>query len=97
VRYYSLTTAGTAYDFAGLRAAVSATIMARERSMTIDLDSLADLDADVMRELIRDVQKMHEVGGTLSLHVTRPEILDALKTAGLHKVFNLVTDVPPVD
>src|SRR5689334_13242723 len=91
-RYHRLQRGGATYDFETLHAIIGAAVTARARDVTVGLDGINLPDADVVRELIRGSRRIRAVGGSLRLHVTRPDVLAALRTFGLEKIFEIVAD-----
>ena len=83
-------TAHRAAELAALRAAIGLTLERGERELTVGLDGVNWLDADLLHELIRGQRRLREVGGSLRLAVPRPELLTALQTMGLDRVFAVV-------
>lgn len=87
--YYRLPKDATGRE--SLLAGADAAIAEHDLSLTVGLDDLNGLDADVMGTLIVALRRMREAGGTVTLHVTRPALLDALSVSGLDRVFTLVS------
>ena len=73
---------------------VETAVAAHEQEITIGLDGLPSLDATVMGTLIVALRRMREAGGTVVLHVTRPELLSDLSMSGLDRVFKVVAQQP---
>lgn len=87
-------TFGTAHrtaELAALRAAVGLTLERGERELTVGLDGVSWLDAELLHELIRGQRRLREVGGSLRLAIPRPELVTALRTMGLDRVFVVLT------
>lgn len=72
-------------------------LAAKERALTVGLDDLPALDADVMGGLIVALRRMREAGGSVALHVTRPDLLGALAVSGLDRVFKIVAQPEHVE
>ena len=87
MHYHRLETTTTAYDFDSLHAAVDGALRSRERSLVVDLDAIGYLDAEVIRELIKGLRRLRDVGGNLRVEATRPAVLLSLKSTGLDRVF----------
>jgi anti-anti-sigma regulatory factor len=73
-----------------LAAAVDAALTTDEKALTVGLDAIPGLDDGVMNALIVALRRMRDGGGTVRLHVTRPDVASALEVAGLDKVFEVV-------
>lgn len=82
--------AAAAHNFAELRAVVDIAVNTQERDVVIGLDSIASLDDDVIRELIRALRRVRDVGGALHLDTTRSSVLAALQATGLDRIFPVV-------
>jgi anti-anti-sigma regulatory factor len=70
-------------------------IAAGDRTLTIGLDGLKAIDARAMGSLIVALRRMREAGGSVLLHVTRPELLSELCVSGLDRVFKIVAEPAP--
>jgi anti-anti-sigma factor len=68
---------------------------ASEKTLIIGLDDLRDVDATVMGSLIVALRRMRDSGGSVVLHVTRPELLGELRVSGLDRVFKIVAQPEP--
>ncbi len=77
-------------DSRSLLEAVEASAQRNERTLTIGLDEIDSLDAPTMNGLITALRRMRDAGGTVQLHVTRPDLLATLAETGLEKVFKVV-------
>ncbi|MBV8150761.1 MAG: STAS domain-containing protein [Candidatus Eremiobacteraeota bacterium] len=77
-----------------LRSAIDQAVGAKPHELTVGLDQLTVLDATLLSALIAGLRRVREVGGTVRLHVTRPELRRTLDVTGLDKVFELVTARP---
>jgi anti-anti-sigma regulatory factor len=71
-------------------ATVENAIAAHQPSLTLGLDELPTLEAGEMGSLIVALRRMRETGGSVVLHVTRPDMLQALAETGLDRVFKVV-------
>lgn len=58
--------------------------------VTLDLDSVAVLDAPAVRGLIALLRRAREHGGDIALQAGRPEILRTLSVTALDRIFKLV-------
>jgi anti-anti-sigma factor len=79
-----------ASDSRSLLDAVEASAQKNERTLTIGLDEIDSLDSATMNGLITALRRMRDAGGTVQLHVTRPDLLVTLGETGLDKVFKVV-------
>jgi len=77
-------------ELAALRSAVVSTLEAGGRELTVGLDGVTWLDAELLHELIRGQRRLREVGGTLRLANPRPEFVRALENMGLDRVFKVL-------
>lgn len=82
-----------ASDSRSLLDAVEASTQKNDRTLTIGLDEIDSLDAATMNGLITALRRMRDAGGTVQLHVQRPDLLGSLAETGLDKVFKVV-DTP---
>src|SRR5581483_10619500 len=78
-------------------ATVEKAIAAHHPTLTLGLDELPALDAGEMGSLIVALRRMREIGGSVVLHVTRPDMLQALAETALDRVFKVVAlpEAPP--
>jgi|GEM_PF-5539124 anti-anti-sigma regulatory factor len=76
----------------GLVSAVDESAQKGDQTLTVGLDEIADLDAAMMNALITALRRMRDAGGTVELHVTRPDLLVTLGETGLDKVFKVVAN-----
>ena len=88
--YFQLASTGRTYDFPALREAVASALEHRERSLTVGLDAIGFLDDAIIRELIKALRNLREIGGSMKLHVSNPRIVNALRMMGLDRVFTIV-------
>jgi anti-anti-sigma regulatory factor len=88
--YHELGTEGRNYDLAGLRGAVSAAAETRDRTLTVGLDSVGFIDAEVIRELIKGLRHLRETGGAIRLKMTRASSIASMRMMGLDRVFTIV-------
>jgi len=88
--YLKLTHSEGASDSRSLLEAVEATAQKDDRTLTIGLDEIDSLDAPAMNGLITALRRMRDAGGTVQLHVKRPDLLETLSETGLDKVFKVV-------
>lgn len=79
-----------ASDSRSLLDAVEVSAQKNDRTLTIGLDEIDSLDAATMNGLITALRRMRDAGGTVQLHVTRPDVLATLGETGLDKVFKVV-------
>lgn len=75
-----------------LLGAVDTAAQKDDRALTVGLDDLSSLDTKVMNGLITALRRMRDAGGTVRLHVTRPDLLRTLSDTGLDRVFAIVAD-----
>lgn len=87
---FELTSVGQCYDFSSLRRAVESALRSKERSLIVDLDAIALLDATIIRELILSLRRLRECGGTLRVAATHPAVVSSLKATGLDRVFGTI-------
>lgn len=73
-----------------LLGAVHSAAQGNDRALTVGLDELPTLDAKAMNGLITALRRMRDAGGTVRLHVTRPDLLRTLSDTGLDRVFSIV-------
>ncbi|MGH7683396.1 MAG: STAS domain-containing protein [Vulcanimicrobiaceae bacterium] len=66
-----------------------------DATLTVGLDDLGTLDATAMGSLVVALRRMREAGGSVMLHVTRPELLSELAVSGLDRVFKIVAQTEP--
>jgi anti-anti-sigma regulatory factor len=76
-----------------LVSAVDESATKEDQTLTVGLDEIATLDAAMMNALITALRRMRDIGGTVKLHVTRPDLLATLGETGLDKVFKVVANV----
>lgn len=89
--YHQLTASSIAeHDFSDLRAVVDVAVKTREREVVVGLDSIASLDDSVIRELIRALRRLREIGGALRLDTTRSSICASLRENGLDRIFPIL-------
>jgi anti-anti-sigma factor len=74
----------------GLLEAVDAAAQKDDLALTVGLDEIPSLDAPAMNGLISALRRMRDAGGTVQLHVTRPDLIDTLAETGLDRVFKIV-------
>ena len=74
----------------GLLEAVDAAATKDDPMLTVGLDDISSLDAPAMNGLISALRRMRDAGGTVQLHVTRPDVLKTLSDTGLDRVFKIV-------
>jgi anti-anti-sigma regulatory factor len=75
-----------------LVSAVDESAQKEDQTLTVGLDEIAALDAATMNALITALRRMRDAGGTVKLHVTRPDLLVTLGETGLDKVFKVVAN-----
>jgi len=63
------------------------------RRVVLALDALKTLDATMIRQLIRLLRRVRELGADLTLLVSRPDIRRTLRVTALDKVFRIVSKV----
>ncbi|MGH7327732.1 MAG: STAS domain-containing protein [Polyangiaceae bacterium] len=92
--YHQLAASSAAvHDFADLRAVVDVAVQTHEREVVVGLDSIESLDDAVIRELIRALRRIREIGGAVCLDTTRASVCDTLHDTGLDRVFPIVSPV----
>ena len=60
------------------------------KTLTVGLDALSALEAQVLNGLIAGLRRLRNAGVSLRLHVTRRELLKTLDVTGLDRVFEIV-------
>ncbi|MBV8425083.1 MAG: STAS domain-containing protein [Candidatus Eremiobacteraeota bacterium] len=88
--YYKLSPQPQTPVTRGLLGAVDDAARKSERALTVGLDELSSLDTKAMNGLITALRRMRDTGGTVQLHVTRPDLLRTLSETGLDRVFSIV-------
>jgi len=88
--YLKLSPSEGAGDARSLLDAVENSAEKNDRTLTVGLDEIDSLDAAAMNGLITALRRMRDAGGTVQLHVNRPDLLATLAETGLDKVFKVV-------
>src|SRR5271165_4072823 len=92
--YHQLGKAAPSDEVVSLRAAVDAAVAAEAPALTIGVDAVVSLDAAVLGGLIAGLRRLRDVGGTVRLHATRPDLLRTLEVTGLDRVFDVASTAP---
>ena len=77
-------------NYPAIEAAVDAKLQRGTEQVVIDLDTLAVLDTDALRDLIALLRRARLKGAQIALRSSRDEILRTLSVTGLDRVFALV-------
>jgi anti-sigma B factor antagonist len=88
--YFKLPSAES--NTSGLASAVDESAQKGDQTLTVGLDEIANLDSAMMNALITALRRMRDAGGTVDLHVTRPDLLVTLGETGLDKVFKVIAN-----
>jgi anti-anti-sigma regulatory factor len=91
--YHRLAASSAEHDFSDLHAVVDVAVKTREREVVVGLDSIASLDDAVIRELIRALRRLRDVGGAVRLDTSRSSICAALRENGLDRIFQILAPV----
>lgn len=92
--YHQLGKAAPQVEVASLRAAVDAAIAGEAPTLTVGVDAVTALDAAVLGGLIAGLRRLRDVGATVRLHATRPDLLRTLEVTGLDRVFDVSATAP---
>ena len=95
--YHQLGKAAPSEEVVSLRTAVDAALAAHAPALTIGVDSVASLDAAVLGGLIAGLRRLRDIGSTVRLHATRPDLLRTLEVTGLDRVFDVSATAPKAE
>ena len=92
--YHQLGKAAPSEEVVSLRAAVDAAVAAHTPALTVGVDAVTSLDAAVLGGLIAGLRRLRDIGSTVRLHATRPDLLRTLEVTGLDRVFDVSAIAP---